>query len=89
MSLHYETILEFYEGWPVPYLYGVSQTGDASMQNSFGIGWDAEERLLQKEHFPKVVFGSLLSLSSMPFVIDDPRDLKDRRALLYQFGSCQ
>lgn len=79
MCLHYETILELYEGCPVPYLYGVSQTGKSQACKAALALVGMQKKGFYKKNTSQKWFLDRCSLSSMPFVIDDPRDLKDRR----------
>ena len=79
MSLHYETILEYYEGCPVPYLYGISQTGKTQACKTALALIGMQKKGFYKKNTSQKWFLDRCSLSSMPFVIDDPRDLKDRR----------
>lgn len=79
MSLHYDTILEFYEGCPIPYLYGVSQTGKTQACKTALALVGMQKKGFYKKNTSQKWFLDRCSLSSLPFVIDDPRDLKDRR----------
>ena len=79
MSLHYETILDNYEGCPVPYLYGVSQTGKTQACKTALALVGMQKKGFYKKNTSQKWFLDRCSLSSMPFVIDDPRDLKDRK----------
>jgi hypothetical protein len=79
LALNYEAILESYEGCPVPYVYGPSQTGKTQACKTAL----ALLGMLQKGFYKKTTsqkwFLERCSLSSMPFAIDDPRDVRDRR----------
>ena len=82
LALNYETVLKAYEGCPVPFIYGPSQTGKTqSCKTALAL-----LGMLQRGFFKKTTsqkwFLERCTLSSMPFVIDDPRDIKDRKGNL-------
>lgn len=79
MSLHYESILEFCEGCPVPYLYGSSQTGKTQTCKVALALVGMHKKGFYKNNTSQKWFLDRCSLSSMPFGIDDPCDLKDKK----------
>lgn len=79
MCLHYESILDFYEGCPVPYLYGSSQTGKTQACKAALALVGMHKKGFYKKNTSQKWFLDRCSLSSMPFGIDDPRDLKDKK----------
>lgn len=81
MALHYETLLEFYEGCPIPFMYGRSQTGKTQTCKTALALIGMQQRGFYKKSTSQKWFLDRCSMSSMPFVIDDPRDIKDRKGV--------
>lgn len=79
MSLHYEAILEHFEGCPVPFLYGPSQTGKTQLSKILLYMLGMQKKAFYKKTTSQKWFLDRCSMSSMPFVIDSPRDMKDRK----------
>lgn len=80
MALHYQTVLENYEGCSIPFLYGPSQTGKTNSSKIALALLGMLKRGFYKKSTSQKWFLERCSLSSMPFVIDDPRDIKDRKS---------
>ena len=78
LALNYQTILDNYEGCPVPFVYGASQTGKTQACKTALALIGMVQRGFYKKTTSQKWFLERCSLSSMPFVIDDPRDIKDR-----------
>lgn len=79
MALHYEAIIDVYEGCPIPYLYGCSQTGKTQTCKTALALIGMQRKGFYKKSTSKKWFLDRCSMSSMPFIIDDPRDIKDKK----------
>ena len=75
----YEAILEHFEGCPVPFLYGPSQTGKTQLSKILFYMLGMQMKAFYKKTTSQKWFLDCCSMSSMPFVIDDPRNMKDRK----------
>ena len=70
LALNYETVLKAYEGCPVPFIYGPSQTGKThSCKTALAL-----LGMLQRGFFKKITSQYIIIN-----VIDDPCDIKHRK----------
>ena len=77
MSLHCEKVRNNYEGCPIPFLYGESQTGKTGTAKVACSIVGMHKRGFYKKNTSQKWFQDRCSMSSMPFTIDDPRE-RDR-----------
>ena len=77
MSLHYEKVWMQYEGCPIPFFYGNSQTGKTGTSKMSLSILGMHKRGFYNKNMSQKWFQDRCSMSSMPFTIDDPRE-RDR-----------
>ena len=77
MGLHYDKVRAHYEGCPIPFFYGESQTGKTGTAKIASSIVGMHKRGFYKKNTSQKWFQDRCSMSSMPFTIDDPRE-RDR-----------
>ena len=74
VCLHYEKVRKHYDGCPIPFVYGESQTGKSQSCKTALSLVGMHKRGFYKKNTSQKWFQDCCSMSSMPFSIDDPRE---------------